>query len=431
MFFRLALPILLLAASVAAQRFISVRGHHLMRSGQVYRFVGTNYWYGGLIARHKNGIARLSRELDFLRANGVTNVRVLTGAEGSGPINGVTRVGPPLQPEQGKFDESVLDGLDRLLVELRKRRMTAAIFFSNNWEWSGGFQQYLMWNGLEPERFITDKPTWDEYCDLVSQFYSCKPCVAAYKKQVEFILSRTNSITHERYINDPTILAWELANEPRPMRQTANAAYQKWISDTARFIKSRDKNHLVTTGHEGTIVSGDAGLYETVHSDKNIDYLTIHIWPKNWGWFTGDKLADGFQNVLIKTKDYIDENLAVARRLDKPLIIEEFGLPRDDMRFDAGSSTGFRDAFYAWVLQHIGGQKDEWSSDHIAGANFWAFAGSARPIKGQIFWKSGDAYLGDPPMEEQGLNSVYDTDASTWKIIRSASRAITRQNRER
>src|SRR6185503_10933511 len=116
---------------------------------------------------------------------------------------------------------------------------------------------------------------------------------------------------------------------------------------------------------------------------------------------------------------------AVSRRLDKPLVIEEFGLPRDGIRFDAGSQTEFRDAFYVWVLSHIGGQKDEWASDHIAGANFWAFGGRVRPIKGQIFWKSGDEYLGDPPMEEQGLNSVYDTDRSTWKMIRAVSRSVS------
>ena len=54
---------------------------------------------------------------------------------------------------------------------------------------------------------------------------------------------------------------------------------------------------------------------------------------------------------------------------------------------------------------------------NFAGANFWAFGGTARPIKNQLFWKNGDDYTGDPPMEEQGLNSVFDSDKSTWKII--------------
>jgi mannan endo-1,4-beta-mannosidase len=53
----------------------------------------------------------------------------------------------------------------------------------------------------------------------------------------------------------------------------------------------------------------------------------------------------------------------------------------------------------------------------IAGLNFWAFAGKGRPKEGQVFWKPGDDYLGDPPMEEQGLNSVFDSDSSTWKLV--------------
>jgi hypothetical protein len=30
-------------------------------------------------------------------------------------------------------------------------------------------------------------------------------------------------------------------------------------------------------------------------------------------------------------------------------------------------------------------------------------------------------YMGDPPMEEQGLNTVFDSDRSTWEAIRSAA----------
>ena len=404
---------------------VSVRGHQLYRNGRPYRFVGANYWYGGLLPFEKDpkrGIDRLRRELDFLKANGVTNVRLLAGAEGSGLINGVTRVGPPLQPAQGKFDEHVLDGLDRILFELGKRHMTAVIFLSNNWEWSGGFQQYLLWNDIEPKRFINDKPTWNEYGDLVSQFYSCVPCKAAYLNQVLHVVSHVNKLTGKRYTEDPAIMAWEFANEPRPMRPAANDAYKKWIDDTAAYIKSKDKNHLVTAGTEGSIGTQGMQLYEEINADRNIDYLTIHIWPKNWGWFTRDKLADGFQNVFDQTDKYIAENVAVAKKLDKPLIIEEFGLPRDGIKFDAASPTTYRDKYYLHVLSFIAGQPG--GNEYIAGANFWAFGGTVRPVNGQIFWKAGDQYLGDPPMEEQGLNTVYDTDRSTWKLIKKTASAV-------
>jgi mannan endo-1,4-beta-mannosidase len=54
--------------------------------------------------------------------------------------------------------------------------MRAVISFSNNWEWSGGFQQYLIWNRVISDEWLTRKPTWDELRDLTAKFYSCDPC---------------------------------------------------------------------------------------------------------------------------------------------------------------------------------------------------------------------------------------------------------------
>lgn len=424
---RLSILILIFAAfagTLDAQRrpLVTVKGHNLYTGGSKYYFVGTNYWYGGLLGLEtdrKRGVARLRRELDFLKANGVTNLRLMAGAEGEGLLNGVTRVGPPLHPTQGKFDEKVLDGLDLVIHEMGKRDMRAVIFFSNNWEWSGGFQQYLIWNGVVSAEWLTKKPDWDELRDIVAKFYSCKPCMDGYTAQVDLVLSRKNRYSGKLYTDDPTIMAWELANEPRPMRPSANDDYRRWIAATAAMIKARDKRHLVTIGHEGWIGTQDLQLFEMVHADKNIDYLTIHTWPKNWGWFADGKMAEGFPNLVKETEKYIAENLAIAVKLDKPLVIEEFGLPRDGQSFDAASTTSLRDAYYQKVLSYIG-RSQRGGNEHIAGANFWAFGGTARPKKGQTFWRVGDELMGDPPMEEQGLNSVFDGDATTWKVISSA-----------
>jgi len=32
--------------------------------------------------------------------------------------------------------------------------------------------------------------------------------------------------------------------------------------------------------------------------------------------------------------------------------------------------------------------------------------------------------LGDPPVEEQGLNSVFDTDKSTWEAVSSFTKIL-------
>jgi mannan endo-1,4-beta-mannosidase len=415
------------SASSARPAFVSVKDHKFYADGKPYYYVGTNYWYGGLLGLERDerrGVGRLRKELDFLKANGVTNLRLMAGAEGSGLINGVVRVGPPLQPRQGVFDEGVLDGLDLVLAEMGKRGMKAVVFLSNNWEWSGGFQQYLDWNGRVPEALRTRKLTWDEQRDIVSKFYDCEPCKESYNKQVSLVLGRTNKYNRKRYVEEPAIMAWELANEPRPMRPAAAAAYRRWVRDVAALIKAKDANHLVTVGHEGYMGTEDIKLFEEIHADANVDYLTIHIWPKNWGWFKGHELAAGFPGVVEKTLDYIEQHLAVARRLDKPLVIEEFGLPRDGHSFDAGAPTTLRDTFYDKIFSIL--EQQARAGGHVAGANFWAFGGTARPVKGQTFWKAGDSYMGDPPMEEQGLNTVFDGDESTWRVIRAVGKSLER-----
>ena len=405
------------ASAIAGQGFVSARGGAFYRDGSQYTFVGANYWYGGLLGLEKDrkrGVERLRKELDLLKKNGVTNLRLPGGVEGTGPINDVARIGPSLQPTQGKFDESVLDGLDLILFEMGKRKMKAVIFLSNNWEWSGGFQQYLIWNKVVPESLLTRKPDWDELCDVVAKFYTCEPCKSGYRKQAELIIKRKNKLNGKPYIDDPTIMAWEIANEPRPMRAFAKEDYKLWLSQTSAMIKALDPNHLVTIGHEGWIGTQDIKLFESIHADKNVDYVTIHIWPKNWQWFTAGEMEAGYSGVVSETEKYIAENSAVAERLTKPLVIEEFGLPRDGQSFDPASKTTIRDAYFDRVLAKVG-------HGQIAGANFWAFGGTARPRLGQTFWRNGDEYMGDPPMEEQGLNTVFDRDRSTWQVIRKYS----------
>lgn len=407
----------------AQQPFVKRHGQQLEINNHPYYFIGTNYWYGGLLALKKDkhkGIDRLREELDFLKKNGVTNVRVLAGSEGKGLINGVPRVGPPLQPEEGIFDPAFLKGMDALLYELGKRKMTAVIYLSNNWNWSGGFPQYLNWNGLIPDSDFKKNIPWGELGNYTSKFYSCKKCITDYLNQAKYIINHKNSITNKKYSEEPAVMAWEIANEPRPMRASAVEAYKKFISQTASFIKNLDPNHLVTTGTEGYMSTDNLQLYKAIHDDKNIDYLTIHIWPKNWSWFRGKNIAGGMDSVLTKTITYLDVHKKVAHDLNKPLVIEEFGLPRDHHSYDIDSPTTLRDIYYRKIFNEW--IKSKKANGILAGVNFWAYGGIAKPIKGQIIWKEGDEYMGDPPMEEQGLNTVFNSDKSTWALIDSFSK---------
>lgn len=407
--------ILLGFAQAQTSQFVRVTGHHFYENDTPYYFIGANYWYGGLLGNDSAGRVRLVSELDFLVSKGVTNLRVMAGAEGLGQINGVLRVEPSLQTSPGVFNLNILYGLDFLLSEMGKRNMKAVLFFSNNWEWSGGFLQYLNWNKKIADSVLQRKLEWDEMRDYVSRFYGCKPCIDQYTRQLLIVINRRNTINGKAYTQDPTIMSWELANEPRPMRPAAIRDFKRWIKTTAALIKKIDRNHLVVIGTEGDIGSESMAVFREVHTYPGVDYATIHIWPKNWGWFKDTSIAKDFGTVLGNTVSYIERHAAVLAILKKPLVLEEFGLPRDRHIFQPGSSTSFRDALYDTIFKAL--THSIKTNGVLAGCNFWAFSGRGRPSGKQLLWRQGEDRLGDPPMEEQGLNSVFDVDASTWEVI--------------
>lgn len=398
-----------------AQKFVQVKDGHFVLEGKAYHYIGTNYWYAPLLSLTPQGKQRLNTELDFLVKHQVKNLRIVAAAEGVGDIITVPRIGPAAQPTQGVFNDTVLQGLDYLLTEMAKRNMKAVLYLSNNWEWSGGFLQYLQWNGVVADSILQRKISWDETRDIVSKFYSCEPCKNDYYQQVKKIVGRTNSITGKKYTDDPTIMAWQMANEPRPMRPAAIPYYKKWISTTAMLIKSLDAQHLLSIGTEGYIGTENKDVFLNIHANELIDYATIHIWPKNWGWYQPANIASEFKSVLKQTELYIAEHVKVLNSLKKPLVIEEFGFPRDAGAFSSSSTTQYRNAFYKAIFKTY--SKNVKKKTSLSGVNFWAFGGTARPIAGQKFWKAGNDYMGDPPMEEQGLYTVFDSDKSTWKLI--------------
>jgi mannan endo-1,4-beta-mannosidase len=402
-------------ACLAQQGFVKVNGTHFTINGKPYRYIGTNYWYGGLLATNgEQGKKRLKTELDFLKQHNVTNLRIMVGAEGLTDYKFRTPNEKVLQPAAGKFNEDIMAGLDYLLNEMAKRNMKAVLHFTNTWEWSGGLGQYLKWNGFGEPPYPKGSGyyAWDKLQQFISQFYTCGNCKLQLDNYIKYVLNRTNSMNGKKYTDDNAIMAWEIINEPRPMEKTANVAFTDWMQHVAALVKSIDKNHLLTTGSEGDIATDyDLSVYQKIHADKNIDYLTIHIWPKNWGWFKDTSITASFPNIIDKAGEYAKRHLTVAQSLNKPLVIEEFGLPRDMQSFSVNAATTSRNKYYSFIFNTVLNNPD------IAGCNFWAFGGIARPISGQVFWKDGDEFMGDPGGEEQGLNSVFDSDASTWRVI--------------
>ena len=393
-------------------RFVTVKDGHFQRDGKPYTYVGTNFWYGPILASEGRGgdIERLQRELDTLKALGLTNLRTLVGGDGADGV--FSRVEPTLQTAPGVYNDTLLTGLDRYLVELGKRGMQTVLYINNSWEWSGGYGQYLEW--ATGERTLI--PLVDGYWPFMQQmrkFQVSEPAQELYFNHLRNIVGRTNSITGKPYKDDPAIFAWQLGNEPRcfSSEKEIQDGFIGWMTKAAAIVKELDPNHLLSTGNEGLMGSEeDMELVRRINSIPGIDYMTIHIWPYNWGWAREESLEEDLPAAIEKTSAYIGLHAELAQELGMPVVCEEFGFPRDGFRADMTASTRARDAYYKFVFSQVGGNLD--------GANFWGWSGFAVPSHEQ--WESGDPYTGDPAQEAQGLNGVYVTD-STVGIICNAT----------
>jgi mannan endo-1,4-beta-mannosidase len=395
--------------TVEKSGFVKKQGAGFVLDGQEYRFVGTNFWYGAILGSEGQGgnRERLCRELDQLHALGLDNLRILVGSDGERGVT--TKVEPTLQLSPGVYNDTILAGLDFLLKEMGQRGMKAVLYLNNAWEWSGGYGFYLEQAGAgkAPRPNETSYP---EYMSFVSQFSTNAEAQELYFQYVRDIIGRTNRYTEVPYVDDPAIMSWQIGNEPRAFSDEAKAPFAKWLSQASALIRSLDKNHLISIGSEGIWgCEMDADLYEQICSDPNIDYMNAHVWPYNWSWALQDSLAQHVERACQNTAEYIHRHTAIAERLQKPLVIEEFGYPRDGFVFEPGSKTEGRDRYYDFIFSLI---KNE---PTVYGCNFWGWGGEARPTHEQ--WQVGDDYCGDPAQEQQGLNSVFLCDTTTLQVV--------------
>ena len=410
------------APKPAEHSFIKVNADgQFVRDGKPYYFVGANFWYGAILGSEGEGgnRERLHKELDFLKSIGINNLRVLVGADGENGIK--TRVEPSLQVAPGVYNDTILAGLDYFMNELRERDMTAVLYLNNSWEWSGGYSVYLQWSG-HGDVVVPAVDGWPAYMEYVKQFPQSDSAKALFANHVNYIVSRTNRYNQIKYVDDPTIMSWQIGNEPRAFSDENKEPFARWMADVAAQIKSLDPNHMVSSGSEGSWgCEMDMNLFEKIHADPNINYLNIHIWPYNWSWVKADSLKELHPRAKENTKKYIDDHMVIARKYSKPIVLEEFGFPRDGFSFSKEAPTTARDEYYRYVFDLI--RQDRESGGLFAGCNFWAWGGFAGQNPDHVFWEKGDDYTGDPAQEQQGLNSVFATD-STIEIIKAENRKL-------
>lgn len=422
----LSVAVILFFSSCQSQEasFVKVEDGKFSCNDYPSHFVGTNFWYGAILGSEGQGgdRERLEAELDTLKSLGLTNLRILVG--GDGPDGIPTRIAPTLQKEPGVYNDTIFRGLDYLLAEMAERDMKAVLYINNSWEWSGGYGMYLEWAGAG-RALIPSIDGWPEFMAQMASFVTNEKAKSLYADHVRNVVTRTNTVTGKPYKDDPTIFSWQIGNEPRCFSSdpAVQDAFVDWLWSAAALIKSLDSNHMVSSGSEGSWgCENSIELYERIHSCPDIDYLNIHIWPYNWSWVRENTLVTNLPVAIQNTDKYIDEHLKLAKKYGKPVVMEEFGYPRDGFQFAKGTPTTGRDSYYDHVFTRIVDSYNE--GGLFAGLNFWGWGGLADQSETNLYWKQGDDYCGDPAQEQQGLNSVYASDASTIAVIRKATSAL-------
>ena len=234
-------------------------------------------------------------------------------------------VGEPgkLQPKPRQYNEREFKRLDRVIWAAGQEGIRLILPLVNGYgKWygvDGGMDQYVEWS-----------PTATEHND----FYTDDYCRDLYKDFVNYVLTRTNTHTGIEYRDDPTILLWEVANEPhlrdhdRPERRWTEADHGKlrtWIDDMAHYVKSIDRNHLVSTGSEGLYAdetfdtTGSRGDFLGDHRSSAIDAASFHYY-------------DGYH---ATPEEWINVHVTDAHeKLEKPAYLGEFGTTDLDGRPD-------------------------------------------------------------------------------------------------
>lgn len=358
-----------------------VDGTHFVVDGKETAFVGTNLWYAGRLAETEEGLVRLRSELDALKEIGISNLRLIA-TEGEN-----------------------VEGIRTALAEMESRGMYAVLFLNNTWNWTFGYREYVAAvNGTEV----------DAKADSDHSFCTNKAAIELSQQHIKDLVPQLK--------DSKAIFSWQICNEPRLFSTDPEMqdAFVDYIYSTAKLIKELDPEHMVSTGSEGSVgCEFSMELFERIHNCPDIDYANCHIWPLNWSWISQDDVEAGVDNAIAEADKYIDQHIEACQRIGKPLVLEEFGFPRDGFLFAKGTPVSARDKFYSHIFGRIVESKQ--NNGVFAGCNFWGWGGMASQNPESIWWQEGDDFCGDPKQEQQGLNSVYLSDESTINIIKATA----------
>ncbi|CAN8269474.1 unnamed protein product [Cochlearia groenlandica] len=372
--------------------FVTRKGVQFILNGKPFYANGFNAYWLMYEATDPNTRFKITFALQNATNHGLTIARTWGFNDGGGYR--------ALQTAPGSYDELTFQGLDFAITEAKRLGIKMIITFVNNYIEYGGRKQYVAWAKSKGQNLTSED---DFYTNpLVKQFY---------KNHVKTMVNRVNTFTKIAYKDEPTIMAWELMNEPRCNGDPSGKTLMAWISEMARYVKSLDSRHLLTTGLEGFY--GDSSPQRKVsinpnfanvigtdfianHNISDIDFASIHSYPDLWFPSIDEKSR------LINLRKWLVGHIEDANNiLKKPLILGEFGKP--------SNKPGYTQAQRDVVLNE--------TFDII-----YASAFKSGPAAGALFW-----HLINDGMNnfKDGLSIVLSDKSSTNDIIGDQARKLS------
>ncbi|KAM7275247.1 hypothetical protein ACFE04_017113 [Oxalis oulophora] len=345
--------------------FVERNGTHFMVDGKVFYVNGWNsYW---LMEYAVDEYTR-PKVKAMLKAGAKMGLSVCrTWGFNDGGYNAL-QVSPGLFDER-VFKSAVLQALDFIIAEARRNGVRLLLSLANNLQAYGGKTQYVKW-------------AWQEGIGLSSSndsFFFDPSIRKYYKNYVKAILTRKNTLTGIEYRNDYAIFAWELINEPRCMSDISGDTLQEWIEEMSAFVKSIDRNHLITIGLEGfygpknpkkltvnpEIWASELGSdFIRNNNVSNVDFASVHIYPDHW-----------IHNMDFETQQKYTAKWIIShvedgdKVLKKPVMFTEYGLSNLNKNY----APAQREKLYKMILNLM--HKSAMKNRSGAGSLVWQLFG--------------------------------------------------------
>lgn len=340
------------AGTMPPHDYVRVHGGRFVISGKPFRFVGANV----AIMYRDEDREKMPETLRQAAEAGIKVIRVWAYGEGGpkdiGPVGQDFADWPrhhPFRWAPDQWNEEAFVHLDRVLAEAARNNLRVQLCLTNWWRDTGGITQYLRWAGIDDA--ADESMPFGINPHRAMLFYSHPETRRLYREHIEKIILRRNTITGYLYRDDPTIFGWELMNEAQAVTGRWSER-RAWIADMSAYIKELDPNHLVTPGAWGYRSAAERLEWLMDHRLPNIDYIDVHNYPKD------DR--DSFVDSPTAMREFVENRVAAAYSLKKPLVLGEFGINKDGYNgfsqaewyrgfFEANLNAGAAGAMF-WIL---------------------------------------------------------------------------------